>query len=74
MNTLAVILLIYFIGYVISYLTCKHYRTLSNQNKWEDVIMTLGYSSLSWIMIIFLIIELYIDLDKFLPNKPPKWM
>ena len=74
MSTLAIILLIYFIGYVISYLVCKRYRALTGQNTWEDVSVTLGYSSLSWVFLIYLILDNYFNINRFFDNEPPKWM
>lgn len=73
MNILTIILVIYFIGCVISYLICKKSRT-SEENDWEHVIISFGYASFSWIFVIIFLIWYIWGVDVFENNEPPKWL
>ncbi len=67
-------LLIYLLGYGITFTMCKYYRHKQRQNSWDDVLITLGYSSLSWGFLIILLIDTKFNTDRKYFKEPPKWL
>lgn len=75
------IILIYFIGIIITFIICKYLRNLDKKednNTWNDVIITLIASIFSFIGLfaILLIVLFYysIELEDKFNIKPPKWL
>lgn len=75
------IILIYIIGVIITFITCKYLRNLDKEednNKWNNVIITIIASIFSFIVLlaILLIVLFYylIELKDKFNIKPPKWL
>ena len=60
-------LIIYLIGYFLAYYLIKKNR-YEYENDWGSVILTIGYSFLSWVAVSVVLLFLI-----KLP-KPPKWL
>lgn len=82
-KTIIIGLVIYFIGFLASYIWQKIEDVINKQERdWDDVKNSLKISIFSWISIIALLILLLdkIKLSKIklfkikLSNKPPKWL
>lgn len=67
--------LIYILGFLIVYLICKLIRG-KEQNKWEDVIITLVLSVCSWAgLFIITLGAIGVYVKHIIENKnPPKWL
>lgn len=62
-------LIIYLIGFLVTYLLCKHLRT---EHTWEDVWICFFwaiFSCLGFTVILFVILLEYIK-----SSEPPKWL
>jgi RsiW-degrading membrane proteinase PrsW (M82 family) len=67
-------LIIYLIGFIITYIICKITRNQSKENTWKDVFITFLISLFSWVgVIIIIIIYLVWYINKNCKN-PPKWL
>lgn len=67
------ILLVYIVGFLATYVYCKIQRGKDpRSNQWKDVLITTGFSLLSWVFFIILLLSYVIDWDIF--KKPPKWL
>lgn len=68
-------LLIYFMGYAISFLILRDYRHTYKENTWSDVVESLGFSSLSWLFLIFFFLWYIMDVNFTVFDKdPPSWL
>ena len=67
------LIILYIIGFIITYILCKHYRGKDEKNNtWQDVGITLVFSICSFIglVVILIIAIMYTDFT----SKPPKYL
>lgn len=64
-----IFLLLYLLGFIVSYYLCKQLRNIESQNEWVDIKLSFIISTLSWFAVVLLLIALaMISKDK----DPPK--
>ena len=66
-------LIIYIIGYFVSYFIIKKYLAKDHEDEWEDVLIRILASLFSWFFVLLIIITTYKYYKHKLP-KPPKWL
>jgi len=60
---IAIIVIFYLVGFILTYEGCKEARDESDHNSAQDILITFGIASLSWLAAWF-----------FWPTKPFKWL
>lgn len=64
-------LIIYLIGFILTYLLCKHLRT---EHTWEDVWICFFWAIFSWFGFVFVLLVILYQYIKQKYNEPPKWL
>jgi ABC-type transport system involved in multi-copper enzyme maturation permease subunit len=72
------ILIIYIIGFIISYFIIKHFQRKNNEHTLSNLLLRFSISMLSWFFIIAVIIAFSTEIKqwfkKLLDKELPKWL
>ena len=71
-NTIA--LVVYLVGFFVTYIFFKKYIRDENETTWSDIFGTFGAALLSWITIFIVLIMIFYEWIKETNIKPPKWL
>ena len=67
-----ILLIIYIVGYFVSYRITKDLRDKEDENEWNDVGLSIIISLFSWLAALVLVILIHKPTITF--KKPPKWL